>query len=153
MDGHFPELDEFKARSDNHSMGKTWASRNSHFIMPFPNGDQWNCLDGEGEVDLHADHIKAIHYTYMATQPQLPYALKRMNAAGLNHWFDGQVKPHWRTDLIELFDELLAEAAENGYPVERYTRGEPYGNYQKHSVATIGIPGWAPDSAKEQLRR
>ena len=145
-------LDEMRKRTDNHHESKAIMSRNAHLIQRFPEDAKWNCLDGEDEPDLHAPHIKAIHYTYMPCQPQIEMAKNRLAAKGLQHWFDGEVKEHWRKDLVNLFFELLNEAEGNGFSVSHYEKDEPYGDYTKHSVATIGLPGWTSPKNVRHLR-
>lgn len=132
---------QMKKDFDNHVHARQrWAQARGQ-ITPFKNN--WNCLDGEHYSDLNDPEIKAIHYTAMRHQPQIPYALKRLEKQGLKHWFDGKPEPHFRPDLIELFNSLLAEAIENGYTVEKYCQDKPFGHYLKASVANIGAPNWA----------
>jgi hypothetical protein len=102
--------------------------RRSTAVQPFTGN--WNCLDGEG-LPLDNPDIKAIHYTVMANQPHLKYAIPRLAAQGRKHWFNGEVKPHWRPDLAKLFDDLLQEARANGYSVERYCQEPLFGEYRK----------------------
>ena len=80
----------------------------------------WNCMDGEHYKSLNDPEIKAIHYSDEDTQPHLKYAVPRLEKLGLTHWFDGTIKPHWRADLVELFDRLYSEAIAAGYTPERY---------------------------------
>lgn len=109
--------------------------------LPFPPDQNWNCLDGEDYADLHDPRIKAIHYTSMPHQPHLPHALKRL---GGKHWFDGKVTPHWRADLVELWEQMYVEAQAAGYTVDRYCQDEPYGTYSKGSNAGLRgeVPAW-----------
>jgi hypothetical protein len=104
----------------------------------------WNCLDGEQYIDLHDPEIKAIHYTSMPHQVHLPSALRRLKEKGVPHWFQGQVQPHWRKDLIELFTDLLNHATTSGYPVSKYEQDPLYGPYQKATTAgrNAAIPVW-----------
>jgi hypothetical protein len=55
---------------------------------PFPKGENWNCIDGEG-LPVGDPSIKCVHFSDIATQPQLPLALKRLAAEGRSHWFEG----------------------------------------------------------------
>lgn len=93
----------------------------------------WNCLDGDGFKDLTKP--QAIHYTDMSCQPQLKHALSRLREAGQKHWFNGIIKPHPRADLQEMFDRLLAEASKAGFPAQAYVPEQPYGDFQKKSLA------------------
>jgi hypothetical protein len=85
----------------------------------------WNAVDLKRHADITDPSIKAIHYSRMEVQPHLTYAQKRLAAEGQSHWYTGPTGPHWRTDLIALFDQLLVEATANGYPVERYRTSAP----------------------------
>jgi hypothetical protein len=99
-------------------------------VQPFPANENWNCLDGEAYVDIADAAIKVHHYTAIDCQPQLKHALPRLKAAGLPHWFKGSVKPHWRQDLVTLFDMTLRQAIDDGYKPEAY-QSTPYGDYDK----------------------
>jgi|SoiMetStandDraft_5_1073268.scaffolds.fasta_scaffold00116_2 hypothetical protein len=94
-------------------------------------GGNWNCLDGEQYKDIRDPDIKILHYTSIPTQPQLRYAVPRLAAGGAKHWSAHryQPKPHWRPDIIDLFDEVLDDAKANGYPPERYATKETFGRY------------------------
>jgi hypothetical protein len=85
----------------------------------------WNAVDLKRHPDITDPRIKAIHYSRMEVQPHLPHAKKRLAAEGQSHWYIGPTGPHWREDLIALFDQLLIEATANGYPVERYRTSSP----------------------------
>lgn len=88
----------------------------------------WNCCDGEHYANLNDPEIKCLHYTAISYQPQLKYALPRLAAEGQKHWFKGQVKPHYRRDISELFDQSLTEAIRAGYKPDNYRR-EAMGSY------------------------
>jgi hypothetical protein len=113
-------------------------------VKPFPADQNWNCLDGDDYADLRDTQIKAIHYTSMPHQPHLVAAGHRLHAAGLKHWFDGQITRHWRGDLYDLFFSRLVDAELNGYTVESYCQDEPYGLVQKGSNAGLRgeVPKW-----------
>lgn len=121
-------LDQLRSNAQAHKI-MTERFRRSTMVQAFRGN--WNCLDGETFKNLNDPAIKAIHYTVMANQPQLAHAIPRLAALGRQHWFNGVVKPHWRKDLIALFDELLEEANANGYPLERYTQHSIFGPYKK----------------------
>lgn len=124
----YPEFD----RSDPEQHKKMSA-------VPFTRGafdGNWNCLDGENYKSLADPAIKAIHYTAMANQPHLRYAIPRLAREGRKHWFNGHIEPHWRKDLIELFDTLLEEAQQNGYPVARYCHDPVFGQYPKRDLTS-----------------
>lgn len=99
-------------------------------IQRFANGN-WNCLDGESYASVRDPDIKILHCTSIPTQPQLRYALPRLAAKGQRHWSNHQPKPHWRKDIIELFDEMLEEAKAAGYTPEKYETKEIFGKYYR----------------------
>jgi hypothetical protein len=101
----------------------------SGIIEPFPGDDNWNCIDGEDYADLLDPRIKIHHYSAIDTQPQLKYAIPRLKKEGRAHWFKGTVKPHWRPELVELFDETIVEAVNASYLPENYSR-QPFGAYE-----------------------
>jgi hypothetical protein len=94
---------------------------NLRLAAPFEGN--WNCLDGERYESVRDPEVKMIHYTSIPQQVQLRHAIPRLAASGQTHWAvksGHHVRDHERKDLRELFDELLAEARENGYGIERY---------------------------------
>lgn len=131
MKKHLPPIAAMKADPDFH---RTMCGRirTAPFIQPFQGN--WNCLDGERVGSLRDPSVKAIHYTSIGTQPQLRHALSRLKAAGQKHWYDGTVKPHWRSDLVQLFEETLEKAKANGFPPERYADEPVYGDFRKASL-------------------
>lgn len=56
---------------------------------------RWNCLDGE---DRPISDIWHLHFTSMPTQPWKPA------------WFRGHTRPHWRPDLVALWEQYRNEA-------------------------------------------
>jgi len=142
-----PPLSALRPLRSNHQDMQTRIRQNAQLVQVFKN--EWNCLDGEGYADLNNPEIKAIHYTSMSHQPHLPRAVARLKEHGVGHWFDGEVRRHWRDDICELFDKLLNEAISAGYSPERYETGDLYGPYRKRSVARQGetIPHWGRGAA------
>lgn len=132
-------VESLKANSQGHRVmagSFTGAPFTQSFI------GNWNCLDGERYENLHDPEIKAIHYTVMANQPQLKFAIPRLAGIGQKHWFNGVVKPHWRKDLIELFETMLITAQADGYTVESYCREPVFGEYKKRDLSNYrGGPG------------
>lgn len=120
-------------RLPNAHANMTYKLSASDVVAPF--AGNWNCLDGEKYADLGAPDVKAIHYTGIGTQPQLRHAIPRLKAAGKEHWFNGKIEPHWRADLVALFDTLLDEAKENGYGPQRYLQEEPFGPVTKKDMS------------------
>ena len=93
----------------------------------------WNCIDGEDYRDLNDPEIKAIHYSLESAQPHLRYAVPRLKLSGQKHWFDGKTRPHWRGDLVRLFDELYTEAILEGYTAKRCIPPKLFGDYKLKS--------------------
>lgn len=135
-------LDALRSDPSQHAVMSHNYSRTG--VCAFPGAENWNCLDGENYADIADRRIRCIHMTSMAHQCHLKYALPRLAAAGLKHWFDGKPTPHWRLDLQALFDEELASAIAAGFTVESYCAHEPYGDYDKASVASLrgAVPHW-----------
>lgn len=125
-----PSLASIKMANSHTSLSAVF--RNAPFLQEFEGN--WNCLDGESYASLADPAIKAIHYTNMAQQPHLRYAIPRLRAGGHRHWFDGKVQTHPRGDLVQLFDDLLYEANQDGFSVESYCEEPRYGEYRKRSL-------------------
>ena len=102
-------------------------------VQLFPHRQNWNCLDGEHYTTLHDPEIKIIHCTTIPTQPQLRYALPRLKQQGGKHWsLEAHTpRPHWRKDIIELFDKTLSEAYAHGYTLDKYESAETFGEYRR----------------------
>lgn len=123
---YLPRLDELRDSPQIHRTLMRWIADRPELVEPFDDGD-WNTLDLE-PFDLASPRTKALHYTGIPTQLQLPYALPRLKREGGRHWFGGVARAHPRQDLQRLFDRLLFEAQVNGYGIDRYRR-EPFGQY------------------------
>lgn len=129
---YIPDINVLRSDPDSHRRMHAQFGAKSALVQPFQ-GD-WNNLDGRDGKPL--SEIKALHYTDMRTQPQLEFACPRLQAEGLPHWYDGSTGVHPRADIRELFASLLAEAAENGYGIERYATRPRLGTaYRKRSFA------------------
>ncbi len=93
----------------------------------------WNCRDGEKYADINDPRIKLLHYTSIPTQPNHKHARERLAREGKDpirdHWYPGPDRPHKRPEFAEIFDQLFAEAKENGYGVERYRMAQEFGAY------------------------
>ena len=123
-------IERLKADGSNHQKMASVFHGRSNLIQRFEGN--WNCLDARDGEKL-AD-VKALHYTRMSTQPHLEYAIPRLEAAGLKHWYNGRPQKHPRQDVRQLFGHMLNEAIANGFPPERYAKHEPYGKYPKQKV-------------------
>lgn len=123
-----PPIDQIKYRYGVYA----WLKRKfqPQWVQPFATGN-WNCLDGEKYASIRDPDIKIVHCTSIPHQPQLRHALKRLAASGGKHWSNDRPVTHWRTDILELFDELLAEAIAAGYPPEKYYTKETFGKYYR----------------------
>ena len=91
--------------------------------------DAYNCVDGE---NLPIEQIKILHYSDMGTQFSHKYSISRLHSEGSNHWFDGDILPHPRSELTALFDEYYKEALASGYKLESY-RIQNFGKFPKAS--------------------
>jgi hypothetical protein len=98
-------------------------------VQVFPAGANWNCLDGERYASINDPEIRIVHCTSIPTQPQLRYALPRLARQGRKHWSRDVPKPHWRPDIVELFDRSLQEAFEHGYTLDKYESAQMFGDY------------------------
>jgi len=135
-------IDVLRSDPESHRAMTRLFAQHANLVQPFA-GD-WNCLDGEGRADLSNPAVKAIHYSSMPHQPHLAYARARLASRGLRHWFDGTPAPHWRRDLVALFDELLDDAIDAGFTPALY-EDSTFGPVVKKSVASLQgqPPAWA----------
>lgn len=122
-----PTVSQMQTDADSHSQMMAKFKANPQLIELYH--DNFNCVDGE---DLAIDDIRILHYSDMGTQFSHKYSLPRLKAEGATHWFDGQILPHPRQDLVELFDSYYQEAIDAGYHIENYRR-EPFGNFPKRT--------------------
>ena len=124
---HLPPLDEIKSNPKSHKLLMKKIKQQPNLVQPYT--DSFNCIDGE---DLPIENIKILHYSDMGTQFSHQYALPRLAKTGQSHWFDGEILPHPRQDLTDLFDQYYQEALAAGYRPEHY-QITPYGYFQKAS--------------------
>lgn len=119
-------------------------SRTRHEIAPAVQEyrGNWNCIDGEDYESLDDPRIKAIHYSLESAQPHLRFAVPRLKKSGRKHWFNGKTRPHWRGDLVRLFDQLYADAILAGYSAERYMPKAMFGDYKIRSLENYGVHQW-----------
>jgi len=122
-----PSVEKIMEDADSHKKIMEMIKKNPRLLEPF--NDSYNCIDGES---LPIEDIKVLHYSDMGTQFSHKYSLKRIEEEGSKHWFDGEVLPHPRQDLVELFDSYYSEALANGYQLESY-RVDPFGDFPKKS--------------------
>lgn len=124
-----PNIKKIKAKAKSHGRLIGMVKENPELVTPF--NANYNCLDGE---DLPVSEMKILHYTDIDTQFTHKYSIPRLEREGKKHWFDGETRPHWRKDLIELFDQHYEEALAAGYSLEDYRKPE-FGRVIKESLA------------------
>ena len=143
-----PPLGEIMEDADSHKRIMEMIKKNPRLLAPF--NDSYNCIDGES---LPIEDIKVLHYSDMGTQFSHKYSLKRLEAEGSTHWFDGEVLPHPRQDLVELFDNYYNKALTNGYQLENY-RVDPFGIFPKKTQkGYVGNQVTRPTSSKSLFAR
>lgn len=122
-----PPIHRLRLRTSHRDM--TSRFRGAPFVQPFQG--QWNYCDNEDFTAIGL--AKAVHYTDMSTQPQLRHALPRLAAEGRQHWFNGQIRVHPRQEVVDLFEDALADALKE-VSLERY-RAPEFGEYTKANLA------------------
>lgn len=137
-----PSVETLKSDPFSHRKMMQYIKDHPKLVQPF--NDSYNCIDGEG---MPIEKIKILHYSDMGTQFSHAYSIPRLKNSGLNHWFDGEILLHPRTDLIELFDRYYQEALESGYKVENYAI-EPFGKFPKRTQ--VGYQGNLVTRPKEK---
>lgn len=149
LKAHAPPTEVLKYRPGAFRAFRDKLTATSNLVQSFGPLGNWNCCDGETYKTLDHPDIKCIHYTAIDTQPQLRYALPRLQKAGKQHWFKGRARPHWRKDIPALFDKLLNEALAAGYEPGKYMI-DGLGNY-----AAGGSAGgrWNNPTAREEAAR
>ena len=123
-------IERLRSIPEAHQRMMAKFSQNKNIVQPFEGN--WNCIDLEGK-NINDPDIKIIHYSNMSTQVHLKYAKERLKNSNTQHWFDAETFIHPRQDLQELFDKMLEEAINNGYPLSKYIPNELYGPYNKES--------------------
>lgn len=129
--GLVPPVEDLRKLPDAHGTLFNFFRAHPEHLSAFDGN--WDCGDLRG-YELTDPAVKAIHYTRMSTQPQLPHATKRLAREGRSHWYTGETAPHPRPEVQQLFDQLLAEAEANGYGIERY-RVQPFSGATRSAFA------------------
>lgn len=137
-----PSIEALKSNPNSHREMINKFKTHKRIVQPFSNGN-WNCIDGEDYQSIDDHDIKILHYSSEAHQPQLKHALPRLSSSGRKHWFDGQIKPHWRKDIEIRFDIELSSALHSGYRIENYEPETLYGDYVKKSEKNYRSHQWA----------
>jgi len=125
---HLPPIERLRADPDSHRRMMEYFSQRPELIEPM--GSDYNNIDGEKAA---LEQIRILHYSDMGTQFSHKYSFPRLQQEGRRHWFDGQVLPHPRADLAELFDRYYHEALGAGYALERYRAPHAFGELPKAS--------------------
>ena len=118
-------IDQLKGDMNAHKVMMNMIEKNAQLVEPYQ--DSYNCVDGEA---LAIEDIKILHYSDMGTQFSHKYAIQRVEQEGFSHWFDGDIMPHPRLELAQLFDSYYDEALAAGYQLDNY-RIEPFGHFPK----------------------
>ena len=118
-------IEQLKKDINAHKLMMSMIEKNPQLVEPYQ--DSYNCVDGES---LAIEEIKILHYSDMGTQFSHKYALARVKEEGFQHWFDGDIMPHPRLELVELFDSYYNEALAAGHQLDSY-RIEPFGRFPK----------------------
>lgn len=125
---HLPQIDDL--RNDPGAHQRLMRHFQDHAELIQPMHTDYNNVDGEKKP---VDAIRILHYSDMGTQFSHSYALPRLAAQGQEHWFDGAILPHPRSDLKALFDQYYDEALRAGYNLALYKADEPFGRMIKAS--------------------
>ncbi|MDF7676934.1 glycosyl transferase [Neisseriaceae bacterium ESL0693] len=128
-----PDLATLRADPEQHRKLMAKFKKHPEWVQPYTQA--WNCVDGEG---LPIEDMKILHYSDMGTQFSHRYSLPRLQAEGQKHWFDGEILPHPRADLVALFDQYYQEALDAGYKLDDY-RIQAFGAFPKKSQ--VGYTG------------
>lgn len=141
---YIPSIKDMKLDTTAHQkmVNLLSSSKGMGLVQPFSNGN-WNCIDGEDYRNINDPDIKILHYSSEAHQPQLRHCVDRLAASGMKHWFDGNIKQHWRPEIEMLFDRELDEAYKQGYSIESYEPEILYGAYVKRSQKNYRSHAWA----------
>ena len=127
--GHVPHYSVLMRDPNSHARMNAYFGRNNQFVQTFSPLADWNVMDLVLPVDLTQSKIKAIHYTQLHKQLHYKYAIPRLQAEGVKHWYQGGRQAHDRTDLQALFDRCYEEAVAAGITPESL-RVEPFGAYR-----------------------
>lgn len=125
---HLPTLEALRAMQHANREMKRYFAERPQLIRHLD--ARYNSIDGDG---LAREDIRILHYSDMGTQFSHRYTLPRLQAEGRRHWFDGDVVPHARGDLTELFDQYHREAIDAGYALDAYRNAAPFGDVVKAS--------------------
>lgn len=131
---YMPYIDEIRSSKDLYKkISHYFAANHEELVTDFVGN--WNCIDGE---NLPMDQIDIFHHSAMNSQLCHKYSLSRLQSENRQHWYTGYISDHPRKDARKLFDDLLVEAYENGYTLDKYNPIELYGSYKKEYQNFIG---------------
>lgn len=123
-----PPLDRLRGQADAHTRLIRRFTNETALVQPLD--PAFNNIDGE---NLPPERIKLLHYSDMGTQFSHRYALPRLRQENQEHWFDGKVLPHPRSDLVRLFDRHFEEALASGRRLADYRARDRFGALVKKS--------------------
>lgn len=118
-------IEQLRTDADSHQQMMDLIRDTPKMVEPYQ--DSYNCVDGE---ELEVEDMKILHYSDMGTQFSHKYSIPRLEAEDAKHWFDGDIMPHPRAELIELFDTQYNEALAAGYKLDNYCV-DTFGNFPK----------------------
>lgn len=124
---HLIPVEKLRTDSGAYKRLMSLIQKKPELVQPYEGS--YNCIDGE---DLALDEISILHYSDMGTQFSHKYSIPRLKKVGEDHWFDGEIMPHPRKDLSDLFDRYYNEALNAGYSLEDY-KVEPFGKFPKRT--------------------
>lgn len=108
-------------------------NRKRGIAVPFPAGQNWNCLDGE-KLAIGDPEMKWLHFTSIDSQPHIGMAQERLAKEGREHWYTGPVRDHWRPELTELWMREYQAALDAGLRLEDHRAAERFGPVPKRKL-------------------
>lgn len=109
------------------------ARRRPGVVDPFPDGQNWNCLDGE-TLAVGDPAMKWLHFTSIDSQPHLSLSLARLAAQGRRHWYEGPVRAHWRPELQALWQKEFEAGLAAGMKIENHRSADRFGAVPKRRL-------------------
>lgn len=130
---HLPIIEQLRGDPDAHRNLMRYFAGHAELIAPIHS--DYNNIDGEKKP---VEAIRILHYSDMGTQFSHKYAVPRLQQEGGRHWFDGEIVPHPRKDLAQLFDQYYNEALAHGYELDNYRADHLFGPVVKASQQQYG---------------
>lgn len=136
-----PALKNLREAHDQHGMMTRQLDRFMDNMGQIPVG--WNVVDLKGFADIDDPAIRLIHYSSIAHQPHLRFAVERLARRGRRHWYDGERFDHWRPELVALFERELDAAIRAGDPPESYEPRTPCAARGMRSYRGVRVKGFS----------